>query len=84
MPTVSRSRGDGSPKELQGFAKTWRTKYCAVQHMILECHFLHFSPPTLTSSIQSAMFIGARAPTEKLSLTECSVHDWETCLIIME
>ena len=40
-------RGDGSPQELQGFAKTWRTKYGAVQRgkRAISCgifsHFFH-------------------------------------------
>ena len=39
-------RGDGSPEELQGFAKTWRTKYSAVQrskhfHNVISCVVFH-------------------------------------------
>ena len=31
MASFWTQRGDGSPKELQGIAKTWRTKYGVVQ-----------------------------------------------------
>ena len=46
--TVSGSRGDGSPEEVQGFAKTWRKKYSAVQRSkrAISCmHACTFSTP---------------------------------------
>ena len=71
------------PKNLQGFAKTWHTKYSTVQHRkhAISCIF----PPTFTSSILSAMFTGACGPPEKLNphfgaTLVRSAHDCETRL----
>ena len=55
VPTVWVLRGDGSPVELQGFTKTWRTKYSAVQRSksfqnAIFSTYIHFSYKPVSQS----------------------------------
>ena len=65
--------GDGSPKELQGFTKTWRKKTCHIM-----CYFV---PPASTSSILYTIFVGVCDPPKKLilALAPCS---YILCMIV--
>ena len=56
------------PKRRCKYRKTSRIYENLAQQKFPECHFLRIFPPTITSSILSAMFTGACGPLEKLSL----------------
>ena len=72
----------GSPKELQGFAQAWHTKYSIVQHSkrAISC----ICPPTFTSSMLSTAFTAVCGPPEKLSPRFCCVLIYVLRMIVKQ
>ena len=69
-------RGDESPEELQGFAKTWCAKYSVVHtaNVPFPVCFSFFSP-TFSSSILSAMWPTREAKPRFGAVLVLSVHE---------